>query len=339
MLGTVTSKAIDALSKMDENNSIERLNNRAFVIVEDNACYYQPDFSSAVCCIPPYGEQVQILDQDYDWVHLRWSYKEAWSVRMHLSNELTEKRENLYRDSIPIVFTAEMRRKRANRTLNKKLRERFELGYVDSEHFGRVMTLLKKVDKGDRLKDSEVMWLKTIADCWTSPLSKVWNKLEAIAFTKKWNEIGDAWAAVNASSHWREADEPDQALTVTANALAQIGKYPKLQTALMTTRGGALRDVKRLEEANVCGQDAHQLSPNDFRPCTLLGAVNFELGNFSAGMAWYKKAESLGAESGAVDSDLKTILHRAPKQLKNQIRAFLLQEDYVRFDPITRTQY
>lgn len=47
-----------------------------------------------------------------------------------------------------------------------------------------------------------------------------------------------------------------------------------------------MRDVGRLVEAKKLGLDAHTLTPTDFRPCTLIGAVSMELGDLAAGHDW-----------------------------------------------------
>lgn len=100
-----------------------------------------------------------------------------------------------------------LRRKREAR----ELRQRFGIGYVESEDYPRVMALLRQVANRQRLKAEDVAWLKTEADyCWTDSLQKAFNALEAEAFTKAWETSGDPWDAVNASAHWRKADEPEQ---------------------------------------------------------------------------------------------------------------------------------
>lgn len=311
---------------MEMYKEVGNLKKYAFVVVDDNSCFFAPDFSSAVSIIPPYGSVVEIIEENHDWVRLRWCGKIAWSVRSHINNQLTEKRENLYRDRAPDVFAA-MRRKREA----KELRQRFGVGYIESEHYGRVMALLRQIASGQRLKASDVLWLKTKANCWTDELDKAWHTLEATTLTKAWESEGDAWNAVNASAHWRKADEPERALNVTEAALARVRPAPKLKAALLTTRGGVLRDQRRFEEAKSHGCKAHKLNPRDYRPCTLLGAVHFELSDRATGLEWYKKAERLGAPPEDIDQDLRMLLARSSEQEQRHIRKFLLDEDPIRF--------
>lgn len=221
-----------------------------------------------------------------------------------------------------------LRRKRESR----KLRDRFDIGFIETEHYPRAMRLLKQVASGNRLAPEDVAWLSTEAvDCWTDALQQAWHRLEAEELTKAWEENRDPWDAVNASAHWRKADEPQQALEVTEAALAKAGWSPKPRSALLTTRGGAMRDAGRLTEARTLGLEAHELTPTDFRPCTLLGAVSMELGDLAAGHEWYAKAEAMGAERRAIDQDLRALLIRSEPDARDRIRNYLLEQDPERF--------
>lgn len=214
----------------------------------------------------------------------------------------------------------------------KELRQRFGVGYIESEDYPRVMALLRQVANGQRLKVDDLAWLKTEADyCWTDDLQRAWHALEAAALTKAWESSGDPWNAVNASGHWRKAGAPERALRLSDAALAKVGSSPKLRSALATTRGGAMRDLRRLDEAKALANEAHQLTSSDYRPCTLLGAVNIELGDLPAGHKWYAKAESLGAPRQAIDHELRGLLMRSSIQDQQRIREFLLRQDPQRF--------
>lgn len=214
----------------------------------------------------------------------------------------------------------------------KELRQRFGVGYVESEDYRRVMGLLRQVSNGQRLRIEDLAWLKTEADyCWTDELQKAWHALEAAALTKAWESRGDPWDAVNASGHWRKAGEPERALGLTEAALVRGGSTPKLRSALATTRGGAMRDLRRLDEAKSLACEAHERTPSDYRPCTLLGAVHIEFGDLPAGHEWYAKAESLGAPRQAIDQELRALLGRVSVQERQLLREFLLQQDPERF--------
>lgn len=169
-------------------------------------------------------------------------------------------------------------------------------------------------------------------------LQKAWHTLEAQFLTKAWETGNDPWDAVNASAHWRRAGKSDVAAELTTSALKKIGLAPKLKSALNTTRGGALRDLHRLDEAKMSGLAAHDLTPKDFRPCTLLGAVCIELGDIAAGHAWYVDAEKRGATSRSIDQELRSLLSRTLADEQGRIREFLVAQDPKRFAWLSKWQ-
>jgi hypothetical protein len=219
----------------------------------------------------------------------------------------------------------------------RELKRRFGIGFVDTEHYPRVMSLLRRVSNGDRLSADDIVWLQTEAeDCWTEELQRAWHTIEAEALTREWERSRNPWDAINASSHWRKAAKPSSALELTEQALAKAGTDAKARSALLTTRGGAFRDLRNLDEAKAQGLAAHGLTPRDFRPCTLLGAVHIELGDLVAGREWYLKAEKLGADRRAIDQDLRALLARTSKSERQRITEFLIAQDPERFGWLLR---
>lgn len=214
----------------------------------------------------------------------------------------------------------------------KELRGRYGLGFIEPEHYQRVIKLLKQIDGGKRMKPADIAWLMTDSvDCCTDEIRKAYHRLEAETLTEEWRRNGDLWVAVNASGHWRKAGKPLESLKITDEGLERSGTAPKIRSALCTTRGGAMRDLKRLAEAEVLGRDAHDLAPQDFRPCTLLGALAMQRGDFQSGQEWYKKAEELGADLHAIDQDLRSVMVSAPSEVREGLCSFLLSQDPRRY--------
>lgn len=215
----------------------------------------------------------------------------------------------------------------------KQLKRKFNLGYIDPERYPRAIRLLKCLANGERLHTKDVVWLQAgDDDCWTDSVAAAWHSVEAGVLTAAWQQAKDPWDAINASSHWRKAGHPELALPLTEEALAATTtSAPKIRSALATTRGAAMRALHRYAEAKVLGEEAHALAPGDYRPCTLLGAVHFELGELCLGRGWYTKAEERGADKAAVDQDIKTLLARIPDAEGGRIRTFLLNQDPERF--------
>lgn len=108
-------------------------------------------------------------------------------------------------------------------------------------------------------------------------------------------------------------------------------KTKKIESAFNTTYGGVKRDIGVHHEAIALGKKAHALTPDDFRPCTLLGAVNIELGNYDEGQDWYQKAIKRGASEKSVDDDLRNIFKRSEKSKRKDLAIFLFKRDPERY--------
>ena len=92
-----------------------------------------------------------------------------------------------------------------------------------------------------------------------------------------------------------------------------------------------MRDLGRPSDALRLGDEAHAYRPDDHRPCTLLGAVNMEMGNYALGQEWYAKAVARGATEESVDKDLRNILVRADQAQRAAMSDILLRQDPARY--------
>ncbi len=216
---------------------------------------------------------------------------------------------------------------------NQKLRQRYGLDqFIEKEFFARLMGILHRLDAGNRLADDDILWLTTDGEeYYTERLQIAFHEREAEFYLAKYKRTNDLWNAVNASAHYRKGKQSRKAHELLNSVPATRKMAPKLNSAICTTHGGVMRDLSRFDEALELGSQAHALTPKDFRPCTLLGAVNIEMGNYSAGSQWYEKAEERGASQRSIDSDLRGILLRADNDKREKLKAFLLREDPERY--------
>jgi hypothetical protein len=219
------------------------------------------------------------------------------------------------------------------RQATKDLRRRFDVGHIEREHYPKVMRALHALAKGQRLPLEEVAWLQTEAeDCWTPAVAAAWHLTEAEYLSGEYRSTADPWGAINASSHWRKGGRPEAAVALTEDALAaNTRSSPKVRSALLTTRGAALRAINRHTEARVSGEQAHMLAPEDYRPCTLLGAIHIEQGELTEGHAWFVKAEQRGAAKAMIDNNIKALLSRMPEERRRRLQSCLLERDPERF--------
>lgn len=215
----------------------------------------------------------------------------------------------------------------------RKLRERYGIyTYVEQDCFSRLMEILKRVDAGQRLSEVDVVWLSSAGeDYFTEELRAAYHRLEAEFLASEFRKTHDPWAAVNASSHYRKCARASDADCLLSAINVEQQKSPKLKSALCTTHGGVMRDLGHWNEALRLGEKAHAFMPDDYRPCTLLGAVHMEIGNYDLGRKWYAKAVERGATVDSVDQDLRKIFFRAEQAKQKEMREFLLREDPIRY--------
>ena len=212
------------------------------------------------------------------------------------------------------------------------LRRKYGLAEIEQPLRQRMVDILQHIDAGNRMGEVDFAWLTTEAKRYfTEPLQMACHLREAEFCAGEYRRTQDPWNAVNASGHYRKCDGQHAALELLDSVPDARLKQPKLKSALLTTRGGALRDLRRRSEALQLGEQAHALQPQNFRPCTLLGALHMESGNFAEGQVWYARAEERGAKRQSIDSELRSIFQRASKEQKEQLRAFLLADDPVRY--------
>lgn len=220
----------------------------------------------------------------------------------------------------------------------RELRRKYGLqSFIDRDNYPNLMKLLHNLDNGARMPAEEFVWLSTQSDenyeNYLTP--EIWNRyhfLEATHLAAEFDQTGDPWHAVNASGHFRKCERPELANQLLRDIKISQIKDVKLQSALSTTYGGVRRDLRQLDEALELGLRAYELTPRDFRPCTLLGAVSYQQGNYEQGQIWYDKAVQLGFKESQVDSELKNIYRSLDQDKQVKMREHLLSVDQQRYN-------
>lgn len=222
---------------------------------------------------------------------------------------------------------------------NRQLRDRYGIDTFVEEHcFSRLMSILKKVDSDQRLSEEDFVWLSTLGEIYFSDeLRAAYHRLEAAFFASEFTRTRDPWMAVNASGHFRKCNLAQDADLLLGTIDVEQQKSPKLRSALCTTRGGAMRDLGHWDKAMQLGEQAHAFKTDDYRPCTLLGAIHMETGNYGLGQEWYAKAVERGATVDSVDQDLRKVYFRADQARQAEMREFLLRQDRVRYAWVGRS--
>lgn len=250
--------------------------------------------------------------------------KEKDAVEHARQAEVTDRRN--------AVLFAEQARKQDRRRKLREFPDRFRLPFVERDDLGRINHILRSVVAGRPVEKDDLVWFGSNgADYWTAELRQAHHANMATILTAAWHQTGDLWKVVNACGHWRKGGLSQKGLTLVEAALNHKKASGKTRSALLTTAGGALRDLGRREDAVAFGTGAHSLTEADFRPCTLLGAVHIEMGDYGTGAAWYEKAEERGASQNAIDQDLQSILKAASQKQRSEIRSALIAHNTARY--------
>nr|WP_314899111.1 hypothetical protein [uncultured Deefgea sp.] len=219
------------------------------------------------------------------------------------------------------------------------LLKKYEVLSIDSSLISKMTKILQHLDTGNRLAKEDLEWLGTNAKKYfTKPVRKAYHRLEADFHANQYRRQKDSWNAINACGHYRQCDLPDLALELIDSIERNSIRQPKVKSAVLTTRGGVMRDLNQREEAIQMGEAAHALMPQDYRPCTLLGAVHMELRCFEQGHAWYEKARTLGAPENGIDSDIRSIYRQLDSSGQENMKRALLAEDPFRYSWLNVTK-
>ncbi|MGB0126259.1 MAG: hypothetical protein WBP72_01385 [Rhodocyclaceae bacterium] len=212
------------------------------------------------------------------------------------------------------------------------LYEKYGVSLIGKAPMMRMTNLLQHIDAGNRLPKEELAWLSTEGKAYfTSRLREAYHRLEADFHAVQHKSTQDPWDAINASGHNRKCHRSETALELLESLSPDRLKHPKVRSAVLTTRGGALRDLSRRSEAIDAGEKAHRLMPKDYRPCTLLGALHMELSEFETGRHWYDEARKRGAPEQSIDSELRRIFQQMDAPGREAMKRFLLAQDPSRY--------
>ncbi|WP_244142170.1 tetratricopeptide repeat protein [aff. Roholtiella sp. LEGE 12411] len=228
------------------------------------------------------------------------------------------------------------------------------LGYQDKSHTSLLYTILQKLELKERLEATDVAWLqenKTEVPqaqysyyrwqeepkyqrnkLFSGKILIAYHTIEATFYEQEFQRTDNKWNLANASSHWRKADKPEQALQLTNNLEFDQIKENKLKSALLTSRGGAFRDIEKLDKAENCARQAIEYQPKSHHPYTLMGAICFERHQYSDGEYWFQEAIKRGANPRDMDSEIKRVVKNAKGENKRrEVIEYLLKKDSQRY--------
>ncbi len=200
-----------------------------------------------------------------------------------------------------------------------------------------------KLEREERLDPKQLLQL--IADQSIPRYGKIsiaHFSLEAKFYEKEYQRTNNQWNLASASSNWRKADKPQNALAVTKDVNWKKVQGLKLQSALWVTRGGAFRDLAHLDDfvnhihlknAEECAAEAMECQPKSHHPYTLMGAICYDRGEYVDGDRWFEMAIERGASANTVDDEIKRIVRTTKDKDKlREVVEYLLQKDQIRYN-------
>lgn len=183
----------------------------------------------------------------------------------------------------------------------------------------RLFVILLKLEEEDILTSEENEFLKS---------SNQFGPL-AIFFENEFNkDQSNVWPLIQACSAWRNAKLPKHALEISSKVTTDDRKA---MAALLTTRGGAFRDLLDVEKAKKCGEIAIDLNPDSYYAHNLLGAIMIQTGDPEQAEEFFTTAIELGSTPRFIDQQIKQSIDLASKDEQAIVAAYLLKKDPERY--------
>ncbi|HIF9538189.1 TPA: hypothetical protein ACX6S7_002442 [Photobacterium damselae] len=229
-------------------------------------------------------------------------------------------------------------RREASEKMFKERKAQYERDYIDFPSINVVNILrrskaakiLEALTKGQTISESDYLWLinKGFENQYVSDLYYL-NRAELSK--RKWEDTKKPWNLVNAIADYRKAGKSQIADDlVNKNFPFKFANGNKsLKSALLTTSGGVKRDLNMLDKAIQFGTQAHELTKQDYRPCTLIGASKMMLGYVTQGHEWYQKAIKRGFNEYSFEQEIRSIYNRASRKDKAKIKQTLIDDGWV----------
>lgn len=220
--------------------------------------------------------------------------------------------------------------KYVDRQKEKNLIKKYGIYLYDNadKHRSNLINILKLLDNNQRLSEQDAIWLNSEGrQFFTDKVKIKFHRIEADFYINGYKATQSHWYAINASSQLRKAKASEEAEKFLENTKISLSKNKKLLSAYFTTLGGVKRDIKKVDTAIECGVKAHENNSQDYRPCTLLGAIYMENHKYSSGHDWYSKARDRGAPEKSINADLRSILLKLDKSKRIEMIANLLKKD------------
>ena len=184
-----------------------------------------------------------------------------------------------------------------------------------------LVAILEKLETDDQVESWEMDWLE----------ERDLQRLIALVHFRKYRRENDYWSLVKTCKHLRKANLPQKVIDLTAPEKLVRSPDLRVRSALLTTRGGAFRDLNNLPDSKDSAIKAIEASPLSYHPHNLLGATLYEEGNPSDGDKAFERAIELGASPRNQDFEIRSALKRSSVDVRETVVAYLLHKDPKRY--------
>ncbi len=187
----------------------------------------------------------------------------------------------------------------------------------DGDDITPLVSCLEKLDSGALPDADELDWLE----------KNELTRIVALAHYREFQHRGDVWELVKACKYLRKCNLSEKAIEISGAAILHGISDVRAHSALLTSRGAALRDCNMPSEAHDAALKASELSPRSFHPYMLLGALAYDNGRAEDGDAHFDKATSLGASMGNREYEIRRSLEKSPRDVRDKVVAYLMAKD------------
>lgn len=226
-------------------------------------------------------------------------------------------------------------RRESSKRIFEELKTQYDKDYIDFpsievvkiRRHSKAATVFKALTNGNVISESDYLWL--VKNEFHNQRVRVLYYLNRAKFAlREWESTKKPWNLVNAIADHRKAGRSEEAVDLVDKNFPFnfANKNKNLKSALLTTSGGAKRDLQMFDDGIKLGTQAHELTPKDYRPCTLIGACHMLLGDITQGHEWYQKAIKRGFNEDSFEQELRSIYNRANKEDKIKIKQTLIDD-------------
>jgi len=193
----------------------------------------------------------------------------------------------------------------------KSLKQKYGvMFYSDDSPVSPLYAILLKLESKRDLFIDEVAWLED---------EELFHPVLAVYYQQR-------GLLAKAGSEWRRAGKPSKALEITDR------EETCEDSMILTMRGGAYRDLQKLNRAEFCANKAIKIQPDSHYPWNLLGAVYYQRGNIEKGEGCFQRAQSLGSGEREIDRSIRSAVDNMTDAARRQeVARYLLEKDPQRY--------